>query len=337
MSMICCGCYLSQSVQGQLRLMSKRQPIARVIADPHTSIAVRNQLSAVTAIRDFASREMLLPDNGSYRSYADVGRRYVVWNVFAAPEFSMQPMQWCFPVVGCVAYRGYFSERRAREFAQKLRLRGLDVSIGGVAAYSTLGHFSDPVLNTMLGWSDIQLASIIFHELTHQFLYIPGDAPFNEALASTIEEEGVRRWLKFQGREKDLQEYELQRRHYDQVVTLLIDTRNRLLEIYAKATDPPTMRAKKAEAFAALQVSYDRLKADWGGRGPLDYLDQGQINNADLISVETYRSCMPGFERELARTGGDLAAFYARIKELAKLARGARDALLECRRMRVDS
>ena len=195
------GCYIWESVEGQLALMSKREPITRVIADSATSPALRSQLEAVAAIRDFASRELQLPDNGSYRSYADVGRRYVVWNVVAAPEFSVDPREWCYPVVGCVAYRGYFAEDRARGFAAKLRGQGLDVAVGGVAAYSTLGHFNDPVLNTMMDWNDVELAAIIFHELTHQLIYVPDDSAFNEALATTVEEEGVRRWLRAQGRD----------------------------------------------------------------------------------------------------------------------------------------
>ncbi len=190
------GCYLLQSVQGQLSLMSKREPITRVIDQPSTPPTLRAQLEAVSSIRDFASRELGLPDNGSYRSYADVGRRYVVWNVVAAPEFSVDAKEWCYPIVGCVAYRGYFVEARARRFAARLGGRGFDVMVGGVAAYSTLGHFNDPVLNTMMGWNDVELASIIFHELTHQLLYVPNDSSFNEALATTVEEEGVRRWLR---------------------------------------------------------------------------------------------------------------------------------------------
>ena len=158
----------------------------------------------MTSIRDFASHELALPDNGSYRSYADVGRPYVVWNVVAAPEFSVEPKRWCYPVVGCVAYRGYFVEDRARRFAAGLPAKGFDVMVGGVAAYSTLGHFDDPILNTMMGWNDVELAAIIFHELTHQLLYVPNDASFNEALATTVEDEGVRRWLKQQGRDQDL-------------------------------------------------------------------------------------------------------------------------------------
>ncbi len=184
------GCYLLESARGQLSLMSRREPIARVIERPATPPALRAQLEEVTAIRDFASRELGLPDNGSYRSYADVGRPYVVWNVVAAPEFSVDARQWCFPIVGCVAYRGYFIERRARSFAAALRRQGFDVSVGGVAAYSTLGHFDDPILNTMVGWDDVELAAIVFHELTHQLLYVSGDASFNEALATTVEEEG---------------------------------------------------------------------------------------------------------------------------------------------------
>jgi predicted aminopeptidase len=171
------GCYLADSARGQLALMSKREPIKRVLANPATPPALRAQLAEVTSIRDFASRELLLPDNGSYRSYADVGRPYVVWNVVAAPEFSVDAKEWCYPIVGCVAYRGYFAESKARAFAAGLRSKGFDVSVGGVAAYSTLGHFDDPILNTMVGWSDVEFAAIIFHELTHQLLYVPATPP----------------------------------------------------------------------------------------------------------------------------------------------------------------
>ena len=196
------GCYLLQSVRGQLSLMSKREPISAVIDKPSTPAALRVQLEAVTAIRDFASHDLGLPDNGSYRAYADVGRPYVVWNVVAAPEFSVDPKLWCYPIVGCVAYRGYFAEAGARRFAAGLRTDGLDVVVGGVAAYSTLGHFDDPILNTMMEWDDVELAAIIFHELTHQLLYVANDASFNEAFATTVEEEGVRRWLERQTRNR---------------------------------------------------------------------------------------------------------------------------------------
>ncbi len=323
------GCYIVESAQGQLSLMSKREPISRVIANPSTSPAVRTQLEAVSQIRKFAVDDLGLPDNGSYRSYADVGRPYVVWNVVAAPEFSVEAKEWCYPIVGCVAYRGYFALRRARSFAGKLRRRGFDVSVDGVAAYSTLGHFNDPVLNTMLGWSDVELAAIIFHELTHQMLYVPDDADFNEAFATTVEEEGVRRWLKAQGRERDLAEFALQQRHYQEVVALMIRTRTDLRALYASGIEPALMRDRKRTAYTALHDSYAQLKVEWGGHAPFEsWFEEAQLNNANLASVATYFDCVPGFEHELDSAGANLEAFYRRVRELAKLNQARRDALL---------
>jgi predicted aminopeptidase len=322
------GCYLLQSAAGQLQLMSKRKPIARVIADPATSPEVRSQLEAVAQIREFATRRLGLPDNGSYRSYADVGRPYVVWNVIAAPEFSVDPKEWCYPIVGCVAYRGYFVERRARRFAEGLRRRGLDVAVDGVAAYSTLGHFDDPILNTMLGWSDVELASIIFHELTHQMIYVPNDADFNEALAVTVEEEGVRRWLQSLGRDRDLERYREYQERFAQVLALLTRTRDELRALYASGIEREAMRARKAAVYAALDSSYHGLAQQWGGHAPFDSWFQGDLNNANLASVATYYDCVPGFQRELEAVGGDLEAFYGRVRQLAKMDQRQRDALM---------
>ena len=308
--------------------MSKRKPIARVIADPATSPEVRSQLEAVAQIREFATRRLGLPDNGSYRSYADVGRPYVVWNVIAAPEFSVDPKEWCYPIVGCVAYRGYFVERRARRFAEGLRRRGLDVAVDGVAAYSTLGHFDDPILNTMLGWSDVELASIIFHELTHQMIYVPNDADFNEALAVTVEEEGVRRWLQSLGRDRDLERYREYQERFAQVLALLTRTRDELRELYASGIEREPMRARKAAIYAALDGSYHGLARQWGGHAPFDSWFQGDLNNANLASVATYYDCVPGFQRQLEAVGGDLEAFYGRVRQLAKMDQRQRDALM---------
>jgi predicted aminopeptidase len=322
------GCYLLQSVHGQLSLMSKREPIARVIDQPSTPPGLRAQLEAVTAIRDFATRELGLPDNGSYRSYADVGRRYVVWNVVAAPEFSVDPKEWCYPIVGCVAYRGYFAEAKARRFAAQMRNKGFDVMVGGVAAYSTLGHFNDPVLNTMMGWNDVELASIIFHELTHQLLYVPNDSSFNEALAMTVEEEGVRRWLHAQGRDADLARHLVQQDRYAKVIDLLTATRTELRAVYASGLSPDLEREKKRAAFAALRASFALLKASWGGHAPFDSWFDEDLNNAYLASIATYFSCVPGFQRELEAVGGNLTAFYARVRVLAKLDQEKRDAVV---------
>ena len=322
------GCYLLESAQGQLSLMSKRRPIARVVADPGTPADVRKQLEAVAQIREFASRNLHLPDNGSYRTYADVGRPYVVWNVVAAPEFSVEPKEWCYPIVGCVAYRGYFVERRARALGDALKSRGFDVNVAGVAAYSTLGHFDDPILNTMIGWNDVELASIIFHELTHQMIYIANDADFNEALAITVEDEGVRRWLESLGRSGELERYELEETRSLEVVALLSRTREELRVLYGSGIDPARMRERKAAAFAALRESYARLVQSWGPHPPFESWFAGEINNAQLASIATYYDCVPGFRRELAAVGGNLDAFYRRVRELAKLDQEKRDALV---------
>jgi predicted aminopeptidase len=322
------GCYLLQSAQGQLSLMSKREPISGVIDKPGTPAALRAQLKSVTAIRRFASQELGLPDNGSYKKYADIGRPYVVWNVVAAPEFSVEPKRWCFPIVGCVAYRGYFVESRARRFAAGLHAKGFDVVVGGVAAYSTLGHFDDPILSSMVNWDDAELAAIIFHELTHQLLYVPNDASFNEALATTVEEEGVRRWLEAQGRSKDLSDHLLEHARYLEVIALMTETRNGLRTLYDSGLPPPLMRERKREAFDALRESYAALKVQWGGRGPFDAWFGQDINNAHLASIATYFACVPGFQRELQAVNGSLPDFYRRVRELAKLDQRERDILV---------
>jgi predicted aminopeptidase len=320
------GCYLLQSAQGQLALMARREPIADVLARPSTAPAIRRQLEQVNAIRRFAISDLGLPDNGSYRRYADVGRQYVVWNVFAAPRFSVDPKEWCYPVAGCVAYRGYFLERRARAYAEKLRARGMDVAVGGVAAYSTLGHFDDPILNTMLGWNDVQLASIIFHELTHQKVYVADDSAFNEALATFVEEEGVRRWLLKQGREADLAEFSRQQARAQLVLDLMSATRGRLRALYASGLAPPRMLEAKRAAFADMRAAYARLEAGWGGTAPYQGWFAEDLNNAHLVSVATYRRCVPGFARELGKVGGDLPRFFEAVRGLANLDRTRRDA-----------
>jgi len=322
------GCYLLQSAQGQLALMSKREPIDEVIDAPATSPKLRAQLKSVTAIRNFASHELGLPDNGSYRKYADIGRPYVVWNVVAAPEFSVDPKRWCFPIVGCVAYRGYFVEARARRFAGSLHAKGFDVVVGGVAAYSTLGHFDDPILSTMVSWNDVELASIIFHELTHQLLYVSNDASFNEALATTVEEEGVKRWLQQQGRHQDLADHLLEQQRYLEVIALMSKTREQLAVLYASGLPPPLMRERKREALEEMRGTYSALRAQWGGHAPFDAWFAQDINNAHLASIATYFACVPGFERELKAVGGNLPAFYRRVRELAKLDQEHRDLLV---------
>lgn len=320
------GCYELQAAAGQAALMWSREPIGRVISDPRTPGDVRRALQSVTAIREFATRRLDLPDNGSYRSYARLDRRFVVWNVVAAPEFSLSPKRWCYPFVGCLAYRGYFAEREAARYAARLRARGFDVSVQGVAAYSTLGHFDDPILSSMMGWSDVELASIIFHELTHQKIFVADDTPFDEGLATFVEREGVRRWLAAQGRQADLARYARTRRRYRAVTKLLGGARAALQRLYAQPLPPAAMRTAKRAQFAALRASYQVLAAGWGADAPFRAWFGADLNNADLASVATYERCVPGFARQFVRAGRSFPRFFRNIRKIAALGRSARDA-----------
>jgi len=325
-SLLLSGCYVLHTASGQLGVMSKRQPIARVVSNPNTAPTVRSQLERVVAIRKFAVDHLGLPNNRSYLSYADVGRPYVVWNVFATPEFSVEPQRWCFPIAGCVAYRGYFKESKAARFADQLRRKGADVFVGGVAAYSTLGHFEDPVLNTMMGWTDVQLASIIFHELSHQLLYVGDDSAFNEAFASVVEDEGVRRWLAAEGRSQELDALKQRQRKYLEFATLLIEAREDLRSLYATKMPDERKREAKTEAFRQLTAQYEALRKAWGGKGAFDEWSQDGFNNAHLMSVATYQDCVPGLERLLQSEGNDLAKFYEAGRALAGMTKKQRHA-----------
>src|ERR1700719_3218598 len=325
-----CGTrYLMQAASGQWQVMRQRGAIDTLLADPRTPPALRAQLQEVRAAREFASRELGLPDNGSYRSYADIGRPYVVWNVVAAPEFSVSPKRWCFPIAGCVAYRGYFHEQRAREFAASLAARGFDVSVDGVPAYSTLGKFADPVLSSMLRYGDDELAATIFHELAHQLLYVRDDSEFNEAFATTVEDAGLARWLTHQGPSRRLQQWRERQAHAGEFVSLLAQSRARLARLYASGVAREQMRAGKAQILTALAADMRSLELREGLSYPLyeEWIAAG-LNNARLASVSTYFDCVPGFTRLLAQAGNDLARFYAAARELARQPRALRHARL---------
>jgi predicted aminopeptidase len=320
--------YVAQAARGQWQVMRAREPIDKVISSDRTSQELRTRLTEVRAAREFASRELGLPDNGSYRSYADLKRPYVVWNVIAVPEFSVHPERWCFPFAGCVAYRGYFSERSARKFAASLTERGFDTLIGGVPAYSTLGKFRDPVLNTMLGYGNDELAAIIFHELSHQLVYVPGDSEFNEAFATAVEQVGLERWLKRQGREGDVTRHKGRRSRQADVVALFTRTRSKLAELYKLPLSPDVMRERKRAIFAQLDSDLAALEKRLGIRSAYrDWAPEG-LNNAHLASLATYYDCVPGFERLLAANDEDLPRFYAAVRELARKPKEERRATL---------
>jgi predicted aminopeptidase len=313
-----CGTlYLAQAARGQWHVMRERQPIDRVLADENTPEGLRARLAEVRDARDFASRELALPDNPSYRSYADVRRPFVVWNVVAAPELSVEPRKWCFPIVGCVAYRGYFNEDSARGFAAKLRRQGFDVTVGGVPAYSTLGRTADPVLNTMLRYGDTELAAIVFHELAHQVVYVAGDSSFNEAFAVTVEQAGLERWLRKRGRESELQRYLQQKGRQQEYIDLFMRYRARLAQVYSRKGDVQEKRTRKQAVLAELAADMRSLEERQAALSPYrEWLKEG-LNNAQLASVATYYDCVPGFEKLLADSGGEMPVFFASVRRIA--------------------
>ena len=327
-SLVLPGCYLMQVSAGQLELISAREPIAEVIARPDTPAAVRERLDYVSRARRFAVDALALPDNGSYTGYVTLDRQFVAWNVFAAPEFSVEPKSWCFPIAGCVAYRGYFQEAKARDYSGGLQREGYDVHVAPVAAYSTLGHFDDPVLSTMLAYGDVELAALIFHELAHQVVYVGGDSAFNEAFATTVELEGVRRWLASQGRPEELATFRQARARAESVVSLMAATRRHLAKLYASEMPADRMREAKAQEFTRLRAGYAALRAGWPEGVNLDWMLGAELNNARLVAVSTYEECVPGFTRLLADAGGDLPKFYGAVKAISRRPAAERAALL---------
>lgn len=314
--------YYTQAVGGQMEIVSRARPVDAVLADPATSADLRLRLANARAVRAYASSALGLPDNGSYRSYADLGRPFVVWNVFAAPEFSTTAVQSCFPVAGCVNYRGFFAEADARREAGRQRAAGNDVLVAGIPAYSTLGWFDDPLLSTFIRYPESEVARLVFHELAHQVVYVKNDTAFNESFAVAVARAGVRRWLTAGGREAELAAFLAARERRAEFIALIEAARARLERVYADtsaASDLRDRRARKHAAFEELKRGYAALKARWGGFAGYDRIFGGEPNNALLVSVGTYSQYVPGFERMLDEAGGDLPRFYAAVKRIAAL------------------
>jgi predicted aminopeptidase len=326
-----CGGFYLQAARGHLDLMSRREPIDELLANPETPQTLRERLLLVAAARRFATETLLLPDNDSYTSYAELERDYVVWNVYATPELSLVPRQWCFPVAGCVVYRGYFQEARARDYAAGLAANGMDVFVGGAAAYSTLGRFDDPVISTMMRWDDSTLIGILFHELAHQRLYVKDDSAFNEAFASAVEETGMERWFALRSDAAALARWREQRQRARTFNRLLRQTRAELEDVYASGAPEDEMRVRKAAAFAGLKTDYAALRDSWDGYGGFDAWFEQPLNNARLVPVATYYRWVPAFHALLREAGGDLESFYARCEALAERPAAERDAELEAR------
>ncbi|MCF4998344.1 aminopeptidase [Pseudomonas syringae] len=308
--------YYSQLAGGQLQLLRARVPVAKVIDDPSRDPTLRGHLAQSQKARAFASEQLHLPDNLSYRLYADIGRPYVVWNVFATPEFSLKPQNHCFPVAGCVAYRGYYSQSAARGEAALQQLQGMDVSIGGVEAYSTLGWFNDPILNSMTGWGDERLATLIFHELAHQRFYVKDDTEFNESFATFVEQEGTRQWRAFRNLPPD-NDSRLKRR--DEFIGLVLDTRTRLEQLYNQTLPVEQMRERKVAEFERFRRDYRAMRdAKWAGDKRYDAWVNAPLNNARLLPFGLYDQWVPAFAALFKQEGGDWLKFYAAVERLGR-------------------
>lgn len=321
--------YYFQAAQGQYALWSDARPIEDWLGDPGTDPKLKGRLEKALLIRRFAVKELGLPDNASYKNYAALKRPYVLWNVVATPELSLRPIQWCFPIAGCVSYRGYYSKEDAQAYADELRAEGNDVQVGGVPAYSTLGWFSDPLLSSFIHYSDAELARMVFHELAHQVVYVPGDTRFNEAFATAVEEAGVHRWLELYGNDAMREAYTRYSARRQDFLALLVKHRQLLATNYARKASVKKKREEKARIIAALKAEYQVIKAaSWGGYAGYDRFFAEPISNAHLASVATYNDFLPGFRALLAQEK-TFPRFYAAVQGMTNLSSSERTARLQ--------
>jgi predicted aminopeptidase len=326
------GCYYLQAAQGQLDILARRDPIPELLDDPATPAALIERLRLVQDARDFSIAELGMPDNGSYRSYADVEREYVLWSIFATPELSLDPVNWCYPIVGCVSYRGFFRYETAQQEAQEFVERGFDVYVAGIPAYSTLGRFDDPVLNTMLGWDELQLVSTVFHELAHQVLYIPDDTGFNESFASAVEEFSVERFLTARKADVAIVQYRQRLRLRQALADLIAAARHDLGVYYAETLDDDEKRLLKEDRFGYLLSDMRALLESYGA--DVTPFLQEPWNNARLLTFNLYEGYLPAFRQLYQQCERELECFYESAKQAAELDRDARERYLDDLAMR---
>lgn len=325
-----CSCavpFYWQAINGQWELIRKRTPIEDVLADPDQTEDVKMALGKVPMIRRFAVEELRLPRNESYTTYVDLGRPYVVWNVIATDEFAVNPKRWCYPFTGCVAYRGFFDPESAKRFQEALDREGLDTYLAGATAYSTLGYFADPILNTMIAGGDQHIAAILFHELAHQQLYVKDDSGLSEAFATAVEEYGTERWLETHAKPEALQLYRTRTRRRAEFAELVSRQQNRLRDVFARPVPAEMKRIAKEQAFETMLEEYAALKESWGGAGDYDRWFAQPMNNALLASVATYRRWLPTLKWRLEQVGPD--QFYAEMEQLSQMTSISRQLQLE--------
>jgi predicted aminopeptidase len=311
--------YYRQSAGGQLDIIHRRVPIDDLVADEAQDPQLRARLQRVTQFRTFAIEQLELPETGSYTVYADLERDYVVKSLFAAPEFSVELHQWCYPIVGCASYRGYFEAALLANEDELFRAQGFDTYIALIPAYSTLGWFDDPVLNTVIGWPDPQLAGLVFHELAHQKLYVKGDTEFNESFATAVEQAGVELWLETQGNTGLGYHYRLRRDQQRKVVELIEQIRSELDVLYNKNMTEEAMRRAKQQQLEEARGRYLALRREWKHDPGYDDWFAGELNNARLGSVSAYHTYVDAFLAMLAEENHDFDAFYRRAAKIGEL------------------
>lgn len=309
--------YYQQTISGHLAMMRASRPVTDILNTDQISDELRSKLQLAVDIKVYATDVLLLPDNGSYESYADLGRRFVIWNVVAAPEFSLEPIEWCYLIVGCLSYRGYFSESEAQRFAQALTNDGYDVHVAGVIAYSTLGWFADPVTSPMLHSDAANLARVIFHELAHQLIYFAGDTEYNEAFADALAGYGVRRWLQDKNRLEELAQFEQSLAGEREFTQLVLRYKQALEDLYRTTRDVDALRERKQGLFATLRTEHLQSRTIRTGRDEYQAWFASGLNNAKIALVSTYKNLVPGFEQLLARNRYDLKQFYRAVAALA--------------------
>ncbi len=319
--------FYRQAIAGQWAIVRAKQSNSELIASPATSPALRKQLQLVADLLKFATVDLSLDPKHRYQNFVRIDRKHVVWNVFAAPEFSTRPVRWCYPVAGCATYRGYFSQADARRYTQDLTLQRRDTIVGGVAAYSTLGWFDDPVLSSFIEWPDTDLAGLIFHELAHARVFVPGDTPFNEAFASFVERHGVLEWLRIHQDQTRIERILERWKRSDRFVAYLLNWRDELQRLYDQPYNTVARRLLKTELLAAVEQCYRANAAllgdqDW-------YFNSGPINNARFVPLAAYHELLGSFEVLFEEAGRSWPLFYSRVADLARLDARAREDELE--------
>lgn len=321
--------YYAQSIGGQINILNSRQPIEELLLSEDTKPALKQKLALALKMREFATNTLGLPENDSYRSYVDTGNPYVVWNIVAAPEFSLQLEEWCFPFAGCIRYRGYFAKEDVVEYAKQYEEKFYDVYLRGVEAYSTLGWFDDPLLNTVIHRGEASLAGLIFHELAHQVVYVDNDSAFNESFAKTVELEGIRLWMIDNGTEDAFNKYKKNSSRRNDFIELVIKTYGKLQQLYAQNITDNEKREKKQAIIDEMRSIYKQLKQQWGGYQGYDKWFSTKINNAKIAAITTYADYVPAFTTLLRQHNNDFKQFYVAVSKLGDLQKKERDIKLQ--------